>query len=121
MFFHGQRKFKGKIRSIMNLINCKIRPNVDETSKALFGWGEVLDNDSGMHYNNIKLKIKRLDDGGVKVVLDFPSKTAVMQNGMEKKIFFVKPIRADTYREFERVFIHAIRLAVEEKRNGKEN
>ena len=103
----------------MNLINCRIRPNLDETNTELYGWAEYLDADSGIFYNNVKVKIKKKPEGGVKLTLDFPSKS-VNIGGVEKKIFYVKPVRAEAYRAFEQVTITAVRKHMEAK-NEKAN
>ena len=100
----------------INLINVKIRPNTDETNRGLFGWGECLDSNSGIFYNNIKVKLKRGTESGVRITLDFPAKTVILQDNVEKKIFYVKPINATAYKAFEQAFITAIRLELGRKK-----
>jgi len=93
----------------INLINVRIRPNTDDTNKDLVGWMECLDSNSGIFYNNIKIKLKKKEEGGIKVTLDFPAKNVIMSDKTEKKIFYVKPINATAYRAFELVAISAIK------------
>jgi len=106
----------------MKLTNAKIRPNTDETNKSLLGWGECLDSESGMFYNNIKIKLKPKDENGsLRITLDFPSKTAIMQDRVEKKIFYVKPINSEAYKHFEDVFISCIKSSIGGKNESKGN
>ena len=94
---------------MINLVNGKIRPNTDNENKALFGWFEVLDQNAGVFYNNIKIKIKPKDETGkLRITLDFPSKTVIMQDRVEKKIFYVKPINKEAYLAFEQAALRCI-------------
>lgn len=95
---------------MLNLTNCKIRYNLDTSNRDLLGWAECLDAENGVFYNNIKIKLKKKEDGlGMRVTLDFPAKVVKMQDGVEKKIFFVKPINATSYKVFERVVVLTIK------------
>ena len=103
----------------MKLVNGKLRVNSDETNPNLAGWFECLDEENGIYYNNIKVKLKKLDDGGIKITLDFPSKIVIMKDGVEKKIFFVKPITTECYKSFERIAVHCIRETLQRRNNEK--
>jgi hypothetical protein len=99
-------------------VNTRIRANTDETNPTLVGWGECLDKDSGVFYNNIKVRIKKGENGRFKLLLDFPSKIAIMQDKTEKKIFYVKPVTSAAYKAFESAFVHCI---VEARRSNAES
>ena len=106
----------------MELANAKIRPNTDETNKSLLGWGEVCDTQNGIFYNNIKIKLKPKDESGaLRITLDFPAKVVVMQDRVEKKIFYVKPVNAKAYKLFEDVFIKCIKDSIGGKNEIKSN
>lgn len=106
----------------MRLENARIRPNDDTTNKALLGWGEVLDSENGIFYNNIKIKLKPKDESGaLRITLDFPAKVVVMQDRVEKKIFYVKPINAKAYKIFEDAFIKCIKDSIGGKNESKSN
>jgi hypothetical protein len=100
----------------MKIENVRIRPNIDETNRELFGWGECLLPEQGLFINNIKIRLKKREGTeGIRVTLDFPSKLVTLSDKSQKKIFYVKPVNATAYRAFEQAFITAIRVELGRK------
>lgn len=76
--------------------NIRIRPNINGSVNDLIGWSEfvISNGEEKLYINNVKIK---LVEGESVIRLEFPSKPITDSSGVERKVFFVKPINSITY------------------------
>ena len=77
--------------------NIRIRANTDGSTGDLIGWAEFvlnIDNIYKVYINNVKVKFRE-DKSSWR--LEYPSKAVDGKDGVERKVFYVKPINKETY------------------------
>lgn len=99
---------------MLTIENIRVRKNIEASTNNLIGWAEMVLNIDGkypLYLNNVKVKIK--DGDGVLITREeYPYKVIIGKDGLEKKVFFVKPVNNALYELINKAVAECIRKEI---------